>query len=195
MVLMLAHGDCVGDAINAESDGGEEMAVDLVVSGVLTLAEMTARVMTVVVLMMIMSELAPHSFQGLFKIYPLPEDPAVPMPPRQFHQLTAQGPQECLVRIYIIRAFGLQPKDPNGKVTFPELSALPEWQAGAQMGYGIWTQLSHREFTESRGNQPHTPSTERGNWMWFGQGPSALGGQRRRGRAKLGNHEEGLAEG
>ncbi|XP_062065628.1 dysferlin isoform X17 [Lepus europaeus] len=54
-------------------------------------------------------------FKGLFKIYPLPEDPAIPMPPRQFHQLAAQGPQECLVRIYIVRAFGLQPKDPNGK--------------------------------------------------------------------------------
>uniref|UniRef100_A0A286XVK5 Dysferlin n=1 Tax=Cavia porcellus TaxID=10141 RepID=A0A286XVK5_CAVPO len=54
-------------------------------------------------------------FKGLFKIYPLPEDPAIPMPPRQFHQLAAQGPQDCLVRIYIVRAFGLQPKDPNGK--------------------------------------------------------------------------------
>uniref|UniRef100_A0A8C0X6I5 C2 domain-containing protein n=1 Tax=Castor canadensis TaxID=51338 RepID=A0A8C0X6I5_CASCN len=54
-------------------------------------------------------------FKGLFKIYPLPEDPAIPMPPRQFHQLATQGPQECLVRIYIVRAFGLQPKDPNGK--------------------------------------------------------------------------------
>ncbi|XP_051830265.1 dysferlin isoform X21 [Antechinus flavipes] len=54
-------------------------------------------------------------FKGLFKIYPLPDDPAVPLPPRQFHQLPAQGPQECLVRVYIIRAFGLQPKDPNGK--------------------------------------------------------------------------------
>uniref|UniRef100_A0A8D1C7R7 Dysferlin n=1 Tax=Sus scrofa TaxID=9823 RepID=A0A8D1C7R7_PIG len=54
-------------------------------------------------------------FKGLFKIYPLPEDPAIPMPPRQFHQLASQEPQECLVRIYIIRAFGLQPKDPNGK--------------------------------------------------------------------------------
>ncbi|XP_020856827.1 dysferlin isoform X1 [Phascolarctos cinereus] len=54
-------------------------------------------------------------FKGLFKIYPLPEDPAVPLPPRQFYQLPAQGPQECLVRVYIIRAFGLQPKDPNGK--------------------------------------------------------------------------------
>ncbi|XP_026633183.1 dysferlin isoform X1 [Microtus ochrogaster] len=54
-------------------------------------------------------------FKGLFKIYPLPEDPSIPLPPRQFHQLAAQGPQECLVRIYIVRAFGLQPKDPNGK--------------------------------------------------------------------------------
>lgn len=42
------------------------------------------------------------------------------MPPRQFHQLAAQGPQECLVRIYIVRAFGLQPKDPNGKVNILE---------------------------------------------------------------------------
>uniref|UniRef100_A0A6I8P9V6 Dysferlin n=1 Tax=Ornithorhynchus anatinus TaxID=9258 RepID=A0A6I8P9V6_ORNAN len=53
--------------------------------------------------------------QGLFKIYPLPEDPGVPPPPRQFRQLAAQDPQECLVRVYVIRAFGLQPKDPNGK--------------------------------------------------------------------------------
>ncbi|XP_012860210.1 dysferlin [Echinops telfairi] len=54
-------------------------------------------------------------FKGLFKMYPLPEDPAVPVPPRQLHQPAAQGPQECLVRIYIVRAFGLQPKDTNGK--------------------------------------------------------------------------------
>ncbi|XP_069488392.1 dysferlin isoform X3 [Ambystoma mexicanum] len=54
-------------------------------------------------------------FKGTFKMYPLPDDPAVPMPPRQFHQLPARGPQECLVRIYIVRAINLQPKDPNGK--------------------------------------------------------------------------------
>ncbi|XP_075044491.1 dysferlin isoform X3 [Mixophyes fleayi] len=54
-------------------------------------------------------------FKGSFKIYPLPDDPSVPVPGRQFRQLLAKGLQECLVRVYIVRAFGLQPKDTNGK--------------------------------------------------------------------------------
>ncbi|XP_031751125.1 dysferlin isoform X4 [Xenopus tropicalis] len=54
-------------------------------------------------------------FKGSFKIYPLPDDPSVPRPAPQFRQLPAKGLQECLVRVYIVRAFGLQPKDPNGK--------------------------------------------------------------------------------
>ncbi|XP_058882400.1 myoferlin isoform X5 [Acipenser ruthenus] len=53
-------------------------------------------------------------FKGLFKIYPLSDDPGVPAPPRQFRELPDSGPQECIVRIYIIRAIDLQPKDNNG---------------------------------------------------------------------------------
>ncbi|KAL4641016.1 myoferlin [Arapaima gigas] len=53
-------------------------------------------------------------FKGSFLVYPLPDDPEVPEPPRQFRELPDSGPQECLVRIYIIRCIDLQPKDNNG---------------------------------------------------------------------------------
>ncbi|XP_071319383.1 myoferlin-like isoform X2 [Trachinotus anak] len=54
-------------------------------------------------------------FKGSFKVYPLPDDPGVAPPPRQFRELPDSGPQECLVRIYVVRAIDLQPKDNNGK--------------------------------------------------------------------------------
>ncbi|XP_032889478.1 myoferlin isoform X2 [Amblyraja radiata] len=54
-------------------------------------------------------------FKGSFKIYPLSDDPGIKMPARQFVELPDSGTQECLVRIYIIRAIDLQPKDSNGK--------------------------------------------------------------------------------
>ncbi|KAI1886869.1 hypothetical protein AGOR_G00200230 [Albula goreensis] len=53
-------------------------------------------------------------FKGSFRVYPLSDDPGVPAPPRQFRELPESGPQEFLVRIYIIRAINLQPKDNNG---------------------------------------------------------------------------------
>ncbi|MEQ2157949.1 hypothetical protein GOODEAATRI_007110 [Goodea atripinnis] len=53
---------------------------------------------------------------GMFKIYPLPDDPSAPAPRRQFRKLPPNGIEDCLVRVYIIKAQGLQPKDANGKV-------------------------------------------------------------------------------
>uniref|UniRef100_A0A8C4NYR3 C2 domain-containing protein n=1 Tax=Dicentrarchus labrax TaxID=13489 RepID=A0A8C4NYR3_DICLA len=53
--------------------------------------------------------------KGSFKVYPLPDDPGVTAPPRQFRELPDSGPQECLVRVYVVRAIDLQPKDNNGK--------------------------------------------------------------------------------
>uniref|UniRef100_A0A8C3MLK6 Uncharacterized protein n=1 Tax=Geospiza parvula TaxID=87175 RepID=A0A8C3MLK6_GEOPR len=53
-------------------------------------------------------------FKGSFKIYALPDDPGVAAPPRQFRELPDSGPQECIVRIYIVRALQLQPQDNNG---------------------------------------------------------------------------------
>uniref|UniRef100_A0A3Q3N520 Dysferlin, limb girdle muscular dystrophy 2B (autosomal recessive) n=1 Tax=Labrus bergylta TaxID=56723 RepID=A0A3Q3N520_9LABR len=54
-------------------------------------------------------------FKGMFKIYPLPDNPSVPPPPRQFRKLPSNGIEECLVRVYVIQAHSLQPKDTNGK--------------------------------------------------------------------------------
>ncbi|XP_040217713.1 myoferlin isoform X3 [Rana temporaria] len=53
-------------------------------------------------------------FKGSLRLYPLSDDPGVPCPPRQFRELPDSGPQECTVRIYIIRGIDLQPKDSNG---------------------------------------------------------------------------------
>lgn len=59
----------------------------------------------------------------MFKIYPLPDDPSTPPPPRQFRKLPPNGIEDCLVRVYVIEAHGLQPKDANGKVRREEKRA------------------------------------------------------------------------
>ena len=54
-------------------------------------------------------------FKGLFKVYPLPEDPNDPSPHRIMENLPSSSLEECLIRVYIIRAVDLQPTDSNGK--------------------------------------------------------------------------------
>ncbi|NXB08587.1 MYOF protein, partial [Cnemophilus loriae] len=53
-------------------------------------------------------------FKGLFRIYPVPEEPGASPPPRCFQRLPPSKPQECLVRVYIVRAFDLSPRDVTG---------------------------------------------------------------------------------
>nr|XP_036871621.1 myoferlin [Manis javanica] len=53
-------------------------------------------------------------FKGSFRIYSLSDDPSMPAPPRQFRELPDSVPQECTVRIYIVRGLELQPQDNNG---------------------------------------------------------------------------------
>ncbi|NXR33519.1 MYOF protein, partial [Zosterops hypoxanthus] len=54
------------------------------------------------------------SFKGLFRIYPEPEEPGAAPPPRCFQPLPPSQPQECLVRVYVVRALELSPHDVSG---------------------------------------------------------------------------------
>jgi len=53
-------------------------------------------------------------FKGGFKVYELPEDPNEPLPPKHYETLPSPAPEECIVRVYIVQAYDLQPADPNG---------------------------------------------------------------------------------
>ncbi|XP_014116973.1 PREDICTED: fer-1-like protein 5 [Pseudopodoces humilis] len=55
------------------------------------------------------------SFKGLFRIYPVPEEAGPgPAVPRYFQRLPPREPQRCLLRVYIVRAFELSPRDVTG---------------------------------------------------------------------------------
>ncbi|KAM6996377.1 fer-1-like protein 5 [Passerculus sandwichensis] len=54
------------------------------------------------------------TFKGLFRIYPVPEGAAAPPGPRCFQRLPPARPQPCLLRVYVVRAFDLSPRDVTG---------------------------------------------------------------------------------
>nr|CAH8853864.1 unnamed protein product [Trichobilharzia regenti] len=54
-------------------------------------------------------------FKGTFRIYALPEDPKEQLPLRYFEKLSVSSePEECVLRVYVIRAIDLQPADASG---------------------------------------------------------------------------------
>ncbi|XP_052773227.1 myoferlin-like isoform X7 [Mya arenaria] len=53
-------------------------------------------------------------FKGLFKVYPLPSDPSEELPVKMLANVPSTEPEECIVRVYIIRGIDLQPNDPTG---------------------------------------------------------------------------------
>uniref|UniRef100_T1IIT4 C2 domain-containing protein n=1 Tax=Strigamia maritima TaxID=126957 RepID=T1IIT4_STRMM len=53
-------------------------------------------------------------FKGTLRVYPLPEDPNLPLPPKILQWIPTTGIEVVVVRVYIIRASDLTPKDPNG---------------------------------------------------------------------------------
>lgn len=54
-------------------------------------------------------------FKGTFRVYPMPEDEqACPLPETVFTYLPPSQPVQCVVRLYVIKALDLQPKDNSG---------------------------------------------------------------------------------
>lgn len=52
--------------------------------------------------------------KGILKVYPLPGNPNEECPQRILSNLPPSQPEPCVIRVYIIRAFDLQPNDPSG---------------------------------------------------------------------------------
>lgn len=47
----------------------------------------------------------------------MPPDPNEPLPQKMFSSLPQPGPEECIIRVYVVKATELQPADSNGKVS------------------------------------------------------------------------------
>ncbi|XP_036080949.1 fer-1-like protein 5 [Rousettus aegyptiacus] len=76
-------------------------------------------------------------FKGLFRVYPLPENPEAPKPPRQLSVWPKKEdfPQQCVVRVYVVRAINLQPQDYNGLCDPYVILKLGETKLGSRDKY------------------------------------------------------------
>ncbi|XP_037084395.1 myoferlin-like isoform X2 [Pollicipes pollicipes] len=53
-------------------------------------------------------------FKGTMRVYTLPDDPSLPLPPRQIRGIPPSASEEVIVRVYFIRCWDLSPQDSNG---------------------------------------------------------------------------------
>lgn len=101
-----------------------------------------------------------HHAQGLFRVYPFPENPEAPKPPRQFLLWPKKEdfPQQCVVRVYMVRAINLQPQDTNGLVTRspkPTALSLPGPSRAQAPPTSPYTQASQSSLRLPTSHGPH----------------------------------------
>eukprot|EP00069_Balaena_mysticetus_P010429 bmy_06888T0 len=110
-------------------------------------------------------------FKGQFRVYPFPENPEAPKPPRQFLPWPKKEdfPQQCLVRVYVVRAVNLQPQDTNGLVTSspePQRASSPAPQPGHPPHLTLHPSIPELPQADTQtANFPQAPSGTRGSFL------------------------------
>lgn len=82
-----------------------------------------------------------------------------PHPPRQFSVWPGKEdfPQQCLVRVYVVRAINLQPQDYNGLVTISPKPAVSIFRVPTQPGHLPHPALNPMSWSSLRLLPPRLP--------------------------------------